>query len=152
MSIIAEIAKLSEKYGTKEPYELCECMDIPIICSELPKSVNGFFTTIKKGDIIYINDELSEQVQKEVCAHELGHIILHPQCNLLFMLEKTLFVTEKYEREADEFAAALLIDDDEFENLAHMGQTVEGMAGILGISRKYMDIYVERICKIKGSV
>ena len=48
-------------------------------------------------------------MEKYCLAHELGHAILHEQLNWAFLSQNTYFVTEKYEREADLFAAYLLL-------------------------------------------
>lgn len=45
-------------------------------------------------------------------AHELGHAILHVKENCAFMSSKTLLLTSKIERQANLFAAYLLIPDD----------------------------------------
>ncbi|WP_244961036.1 ImmA/IrrE family metallo-endopeptidase [Bacillus paramycoides] len=48
-------------------------------------------------------------MKKFVCAHELGHAILHPDANTPFMRENTLFSTEKIEVQANYFATKLLL-------------------------------------------
>ena len=45
-------------------------------------------------------------------AHELGHAVLHPKENCAFMSRHTLLLTSKIERQANLFAAYLLITDD----------------------------------------
>lgn len=134
---------LISQYATRDPLELCEIMGINIVFCDLPKTVNGFFTTIRKHNIIYINQELYEDEQKEVCAHELGHIMLHPQCNLLFMMDNTLFVTQKFEIEADLFASYLLIDEQDFAQALEYGQTEENISRILGVSKRFVALYAK---------
>ena len=48
-------------------------------------------------------------------AHELGHALLHWRENSCFMAHQTLLLTSKIERDANIFAAHLLISD----NLLH---------------------------------
>lgn len=48
-------------------------------------------------------------------AHELGHAVLHPKENCAFMSRHTLLLTSKIERQANLFAAYLLITDDMIE-------------------------------------
>lgn len=46
-----------------------------------------------------------------VMAHELGHAVLHRKENCYFIRHKTLFLSDRIEREANRFAAELLIPD-----------------------------------------
>ena len=72
--------------------------------------VGGFYQRYKDRDIIYINQELSEEEQRLYCAHELGHMILHKNINSIF-LDTDLHVEGIYELEANVFAIQLLQDD-----------------------------------------
>ena len=47
-----------------------------------------------------------------VMAHELGHAVLHRKQNCYFIRNKTLLLTSKTEKEANRFAAELLVPDD----------------------------------------
>ncbi len=47
-----------------------------------------------------------------IVAHELGHALLHRRENCAFIKNKTLLLTSGIEREANEFAAYLLISDE----------------------------------------
>ena len=51
-------------------------------------------------------------MQRVVCAHELGHAMLHPRANTPFMRKNTLFSVDRMEKQANTFAAELLIPDD----------------------------------------
>ena len=69
---------------------------------------------------MYINNCLSEHEQKIVCAHELGHAILHTKLNILFLESNTHFIKNRYEIEANTFAAELLINNavlQKYQNL-----------------------------------
>lgn len=120
---------LLEKYGTNDPFELCDVMNLPVVAADLPESVRGFSIYIKSRHIIYLNEILDTPMQRQVCAHELGHIILHPEHNLIFMLEHTMFVYEKFEQEADQFCASLLFEE---EMLAE-ATTVQELAQVAGV-------------------
>ncbi len=48
---------------------------------------------------------------KEVMSHELGHTVLHKKINILFLEKYTLYSKNKYEIQANQFAAELLIQD-----------------------------------------
>ena len=72
--------------------------------------MNGFYQRYKDVDIIYINQKLNEDEKTLVCAHELGHMVLHSDLNAI-MLDSTLQVGGKYELEANAFAVQLLQRD-----------------------------------------
>ena len=75
---------LIRKFGTTDPFKIAENLDYIVV--ELPlKGVRGFHQYIKRNHIIYIDDSLSEEDRRWVCAHELGHIFLHPHLNKMFM-------------------------------------------------------------------
>lgn len=82
-----------------------------VILFERLKDTLGYFNTYKRIKIIHINQELNESEQQFVCAHELGHSILHPEVNTPFLRKNTLFSISKIEREANEFAVELLLPD-----------------------------------------
>lgn len=120
--IIDVVNGLLETYETLNPFELCDFMDIKIIYSNLGKEIKGFFQrTPNDYEIIHLNSELVPEEKKYICAHELGHAILHTDLSISFFIENTLQVKNKYEIQADKFAAELLLYDiksnDEIEGL-----------------------------------
>ncbi len=130
--------QLVEKYQTSDPFSLCEQMGIPIVKEELPESVRGFSISIKNRKIVYLNALLEDIMLRQVCAHELGHIMLHRQHNLIFMMEHTLYVHEKFEREADQFCAALLIP----QNLLKEVSTIRELAMVAGVEERIANLRV----------
>lgn len=131
--------ELIQKYQTADPFTLCEILGILIIKAELPESVRGFSLGIKGKRIVYLNENLEDPMMKQVCAHELGHIVLHPQHNLIFMMEHTLYVHERFEREADQFCAALLISQSQLKEVS----TVQELAAIAGVEERIAVMRVE---------
>ena len=79
---------------------------------------------------------------KQVCAHELGHVILHPCVNTVYLDVCTYAVTEKFENEANMLAAELLITDEDV--LEHKDQSIESIAVVLRINKELVE------CKLKG--
>lgn len=100
---------ITEKYHSADPDVLCEKMGIIVVEQELPDCVNGF--TVRMNDIpfIVLNRELGYYEKRFTQAHELGHIVLHNGINSLNLSCNTEFCVTKYEREADSFAAWLLL-------------------------------------------
>ena len=103
------------------------------------KEFNKLYDENKKNkNIIYIDDSLSEHEQILVCAHELGHMLLHKKANALFMDTYTGFNTTKYEKEADLFAMELLVPDETF--LEYQEYTTEQIALALGYTEKLIKL------------
>ncbi len=124
-------------YKTADPEEICEKMGIIILEQELPDCVNGFMLKYLSSKFIIINQSLDYDDKRVTIAHELGHIVLHEETNSIILSTNTSFCVSKYEREADCFAAYLLMELempslDEFESVTsqeiskfiHMPQSV----------------------------
>lgn len=107
-------ANLAQKYGTASPFELCDYLDIDVIYQELPQCVRGFFIKILKSFVVVINNTVDEDEARVVCAHELGHIILHSETNSISLNSRTHLCTSKYEHEADLFAVNFLLQNETF--------------------------------------
>lgn len=96
--------------------------------------VRGFHQFIQRTHIIYIADSLSAAAARFVCAHELGHAMLHCGYNRIFLDAETLFVTNRFEIEADRWAADLLLPDDELHEAVLCRYSVPQIAAIYGLT------------------
>lgn len=115
-----KVKKLIKKHKTTNPFEIASRMNIHIIQWDLHEQINGYYKYDRRNRYIVINQNLSDEWQKIVCAHELGHAILHTRVNTPFMTKNTFFSVSKIEREANRFAVELLIPDDslqEYDNI-----------------------------------
>lgn len=127
------IKMLTSKFQTRNPFELAKCLGIIVIYSPLT-DVKGFCQCIKRTKFIYISDQLDENEQQFVCAHELGHLLLHGGVNRYFMSSCTQLIPGRYEREADQFAVDLLWSDEELRE--YQDWTIPQIAVKLGISER----------------
>jgi len=109
VTIKKKVGQLVKKHGTSDPFELARAMGIEVIYEDLGKSL-GYFSSLYRTAIIHINKNLSNEKQLSTCAHELGHIILHPEINTAFLKANTYFPTTKIEQEANEFMVELLFN------------------------------------------
>ena len=98
-------------YRTRDPFEMIKGMNVILVFHPL-EDIRGFYQYFQRNNIIYIDEGLDEFEKKFVCAHELGHMILHKKTNAIFMDTKTHFKSDRFEQEADLFAADLLISDE----------------------------------------
>lgn len=105
------VAGLYDSYDTLDPFELCSCLEIKIIESNLGDDINGFFQRTEDGcEIVHINSEIDEIIKKYICAHELGHAVLHTEVSMKLFIENKLQIKNKFEIQADKFAAELLLN------------------------------------------
>lgn len=118
MDIQIRVKKLTKKWGTNNPFQLCKYLKIDVVYEDLG-NIKGYYTKCLRKKFIVINSELDFFSRKIVLAHELGHALLHHQ-DILFM--KKLFLSHKsslYEKEANLFAALLLREESFFTEEYH---------------------------------
>ena len=136
MNIKQKANSLAKRYNSRNPFEIIKNLNVILVYYPL-KDVRGFYQFFQRNNIIYIDENLSENEQIMVCAHELGHMLLHKNSNALFMDTRTHFVTTKYENEANTFAAELLIPDSII--LDNPGMTKSQIARLSGYNEKIME-------------
>lgn len=136
MTIKQKANSMVRKYNSRNPLEIIKNLNVILVYYPL-KDVRGFYQFFQRNNIIYIDDNLPENEQIVVCAHELGHMLLHKNSNALFMDTRTHFVTTKYENEANTFAAELLIPDEII--LENPGMTKNQIARLTGYDEKIME-------------
>ena len=136
MTIKQKANSMARKYNSRNPLEIIKNLNVILVYYPL-KDVRGFYQFFQRNNIIYIDDNLPENEQIVVCAHELGHMLLHKNSNALFMDTRTHFVTTKYENEANTFAAELLIPDEII--LENPNMTKSQIARLTGYDEKIME-------------
>lgn len=110
--IIALARGIKDSWHTSDPYEIAERLGIVVLHRD--STLKDFTAqTIKFPDyptIISINNAYTEFSKKVLCAHELGHALLHEDCVNHFAITSKNVATN-VELEANLFAIALLSDD-----------------------------------------
>lgn len=140
MDWITEIvSKLIKKYRTDDPYEIADYKGIIVIREPLGSTL-GYHSTYKRISFIHINHELGNVWQRFVCAHELGHNILHPKANTPFLRANTLFSVGRIEREANQFAVELLMPDCIVCALENRARTIQEIATVCGVPQELADL------------
>lgn len=126
------IIGLIEMYKTKDPFELCDYLKIKIIKSDLGIEIKGFFQRTLEGyEIIHINSNLLDADMRYICAHELGHAILHTNLSIGFFIENNLQIKNKFEIQADKFASQLLLPNKLDYECSNMD--IEQLSSYLGV-------------------
>ena len=133
------VSYLKRKYGTDDPEEIADYLGVTIIRMPLEDVVAGFYKLLKRRKYIFLNSDIDDDVFiRVVLAHELGHAIMHPKENCAFMKSKTLLLTSRIEKQANIFAAYLLIDDDMLEEFS--GYTEEQFCNCTGFPSELLDL------------
>jgi len=123
--------RLVRRFGTRDPFRIAEDLDYTIIHTPLV-GVRGFYQYLKRCHIIYLDSGLDDNTARFVCAHELGHSILHRGLNRIFMDTRTFIVTGRYEKEADRFAVDLLHSDEDLQ--PYLSRSCDCAAAYMGVS------------------
>lgn len=68
-------------FGTSDPLEICKLLDIKLRFIHLSSGIYGFSDLERNAEnfsaTIFLSNALNPYAQRIVCAHELGHILLH---------------------------------------------------------------------------
>jgi Zn-dependent peptidase ImmA (M78 family) len=118
--------KLINKFDTRDPFKLCEAIGVQVFYADLG-SLKGMYKYLKKNRFAVINDNLDPFTKMLVCAHELGHDILHQDLARRVCLQEFVLYDMKSrpEYEANLFASEILLPDDRILTLAHDGFDIE---------------------------
>jgi Zn-dependent peptidase ImmA (M78 family) len=130
------VTKLIQTYQTNDPFEIAQAKNIYLRFHDLVNTY-GYFSTYKRIQMIHINNRLDENMQRFVCAHELGHAILHPRANTPFLKKSTFFSIDKIEVEASTFAVELLLPDELLQEYQYTTWTLEEIAQIHGVPKEF---------------
>ncbi|MDA2216932.1 ImmA/IrrE family metallo-endopeptidase [Bacillus albus] len=124
--------KIVEKHTTTNPFEIAKRKNIIVLFEDLGNTL-GFYNTYKRIRFIHINNRIDEITQRFVCAHELGHALLHPKANTPFLRNKTLFSVDRLEIEANTFAVELLLTDEMISAYEDTHLSLQEVAEIYGV-------------------
>ena len=131
------VLSLVSQYHTQDPVELAESLNILVLFEDLGQ-IGGYYNPAYRQKMIHINDRLSDPMRKFTAAHELGHALLHSHMNTPFLRTNTCFSVDAFERQANIFAAYLLISDEDLRENAHLTQ--EQYARLLGYPQQFIEL------------
>ena len=144
MQRIIDLAeKMRDEYGGRTIFDTAENSGVIVWYRKLG-GLKGFYVFENGSRYIVINDELDEIMKKAVCAHELGHDQLHRELSVGAIRDNTLFLkTNKTEREANLFAAQILLRDDVVLSELKYNNNVEAVAYELGVPVELLEYKLE---------
>lgn len=103
--------KVTKKFFTNDPFIIADYYNIRVFQEILPSHIGGFYTRIFNFPYIVVNSIKPRPWRRAIAAHELGHALLHNHDHT-FLATNNFATNSKIEREANLFAAALLIGDE----------------------------------------
>lgn len=124
------------KYDTRDPFELADCLGIRINYCELG-SIRGFFVLKNRIKQVFLNYNLSDYEKRFVLSHEIGHSLLHPEQNTMF-LQNTFFSANRLEIEANRFAIELLMSDEDIQE--HWEYTLNEWSMFYGLPPEIIEL------------
>ncbi len=136
MKIKECVLKIVKKHGTTNPFEIAKRKNIIVLFEDLGNTL-GFYNTYKRFKFIHINNQINETIQRFVCAHELGHAVLHPKANTPFLRNQTFFSVDRLEIEANTFAVELLLTDEMISAYKDTRLSIQEVAEAHGIPRGF---------------
>lgn len=124
---------LVKRFQTRDPFVIARELGITVLFVNDLSSLKGAYRIIKKQRFIFINANLPEQMQRIVCAHEIGHDRLHrAMAGTSGMMEFMLYdMKSRPEYEANIVAADILLDDEEILSYIYEGQDAEQIANTM---------------------
>jgi Zn-dependent peptidase ImmA (M78 family) len=125
------------KHHTTNPFTIAKKHHV-IISHEPLGNIMGYHNYDSRSHFIHLNQDLSDYEQIFTCAHELGHVLLHPRTNTSFLRRNTLFSVGRIEREASTFAVELLLPDTLI--LEHTTCSLYDLAKIVGIPKALISL------------
>lgn len=154
---------LAENFILEPPvdvYELARNYGVEIHEQDFPPefaNVSGFINIENNRPVMYINASDSPKRRKFTVAHELGHWVLHedkirqdPQKTVLFRMALGAANKDPLEREANAFAAELLVPMEMFEK--NKDKSVSQLADIFQVSSDvigYRKVSADHVAKTK---
>lgn len=108
LNIKLRVKNLVAKYGTANPFQLADALNLKIKYAPLPQHIRGFLVRVLRKKYIVLNEDLSYEAQKITLCHEIGHARLHTGYGYYLHADQSYYVPSRREREANEYAVHLL--------------------------------------------
>lgn len=118
--------ELVRQCETRDALRIAEELGIWIYYEDTLKDLLGMYTNRWNHRIMILNPNMDSYLTQMVCAHEVGHDMLHRDfAKAEGMKEFVLFnMKDNTEYEANAFAAHILLDNGEVYSLARQGYDV----------------------------
>ena len=153
--LLAKAAETGKRYGRQDPFRLAEKMGILMLREPMgtaERACKGFFMIIARQPVIAVNADLTEDMQRIVVMHEIGHAVLHRNKAALGFHDYELFDTvSKSEYEANVFAAEYMLADEDVLEKLHADLSFFQAAAALRVPPEFLS-FKFRMMKQKGTL
>lgn len=142
-SVLEAPAQIISEYRTRDPFEIMAGMNINVFMSDSYSAdgLKGYSAILNGVKYAVINANLPSEYIQVVAAHELGHFVLHMD-TLVGGVLGDFDISDpvgRLEREANYFAADLLLDDADVKEAAmRPGADAAGCAAALDVPAPFL--------------
>ncbi len=150
MQMIIDLAQdVLAEYGGGDVFETAENSGANVWFRPIG-TLKGFYVFENGRRYIVVNSGLSRMMKRVVCAHEFGHDMLHRELSAGGIRDSTLFLdSNKTEREANLFAAEILISDGDILSELSYCQSIDALSYELDLPPEMVEYKLE-ILNFKG--
>ncbi len=142
--IKSQIVRLVNKHKTRDPFDIAFGENI-IVVREPLGSIYGYYSKYVRQPFIHVNSDLDKRSQIFTCCHELGHAVIHADSNTQFLRYETFFSVDRLERQANSFAAELLISDDDIKQFFGTGLCISRVAKELQVREIFVEYKIKNM-------
>jgi Zn-dependent peptidase ImmA (M78 family) len=145
--IYKEARRIVRLYETRDPFKIAGELGIKVVYKNNFAQLKGMYKVIMRNRFIFLNGNMNEIDLRTVCAHELGHDRHHRDLAVSGVLQEFGLYDMRMlpEREANIFAAALLIDDESLFPLLKEEYTYEQIAWELSVNINLLYIKLDEL-------
>ena len=139
-------SRIVKRCGTREPFSVADELGIKVLFCDNFGPLKGMYRVIKRNRFIFINQNLSDQMQRIVCAHEIGHDQLHRHLAKGGAIREFMLydMSLRPEYEANVVAADMLLDTEELlEHIYRDHFSVEQIAKAMGTDENLVALKME---------
>lgn len=143
-------SRIVKRCGTREPFSVADELGIKVLFCDNFGPLKGMYRVIKRNRFIFINQNLSDQMQRIVYAHEIGHDQLHRHLAQGGAIREFMLydMSIRPEYEANVVAADMLLDTEEMlEHIYREHYSVEQMAKAMGSDQNLVALKMECLPK-----
>lgn len=139
--------RLVREFGTRDPFAIARGLGVQVLFRNDFTRLKGMYKVILRNRYIFINANLEPAMQHLVCAHELGHDLLHRRFFRAGTFQEFVLydMKSKPEFEANVFAAELLLEDSVVDSCLKGGYDVFQVAGMLGVDVNLLLVKVNQM-------
>lgn len=147
MKIIKNITTILSDFDNNNPFRIAAELNIELLYYPFSDNIKGTYirNSNNNNHFIILNSSLNTTMERFVLAHEIGHSLLHPDINRYYIKKHTLLSTNKIEKEANLFAAELLIDDDQLHSLLENGESLPWIAFELNVPKELISLKIKNL-------